>query len=185
MTLFHLLLLVAQTYPSPGPKNATTAASLTSWVTAITPGTTRHDFPGAAGVQFTTAGAAIPMKAAGRYCVSGNSQTHTIWVTDAGATTVLGSTTVNMSGCTAASTVYGSLVLTLAANTVYNILSSEITDGDDFLQNDESLITTTSVIINTGSPGSNFLAAFSGAPPSGISTTSGAGKMYVGISIQY
>lgn len=193
MISLHLLLLVAQTFPSPGPKNGPTASSLTSVITSMTPGTTRHDFPGAAGIQFKTVGSSINVQQVGRWCVSGNALTHTLYMTDAGATTVLGSASVNMAGCTPNTFVYAALSLTLSANTVYNLLSTETTSGgdDDWLQQDESSIVTTSVIINTGldlvSGGSNFLASFSSAvPPNlGISTTSGAGKMYVGVSFKY
>lgn len=135
----------------------TTGTSLSSgtFVTSLSfPGShTRNDSTRWAGMNITVGAYPLTVTALGRYCLSGNSQTHQLTITTGpNNTPVLGSVNVNMSGCTPGTTVYGSLspFVTLSANTQYYITSSEVSGGDTFWDTDSVLTTTTNAATLTG-----------------------------------
>lgn len=182
MIALHAAILLAQFFPAPGPRNAPTSTSTNNWITAVAVGSTRHDFDGAVGCQIVVGASPINMLSLGRYCVTGNSQTHTIWITNATSTgATLNSVTVNMAGCTGGAFVSAAITQTLAAGTTYAILSSETNGGDDFLQNDATF-TTTAVI-------ASFTTAFAFPPtPPTVGNTPGSpatSKMYGAVNFTY
>lgn len=105
-----------------------------SWVTAIPSGATRNNITAWLGEEFTTVGA-ISVLGLGRPCLTGNSQTHTLYLsTTAGGSggVVLGPLTVNMSGCAVGTFIEATGTASLSSSSTYVCWSSETNGGDLF-----------------------------------------------------
>lgn len=142
-------------------KNAAAGPVLSLLVTGQTPGTPRHDFNGQTGFSFTTGGASITVNQIGRLVWSGNTQTHVVSLYSIASTTptLLGSVTVDTSGGTPGTYVYGTLStpVVLAPSGVYAIFSQEVNGGDDW-GDDDTTITVDTIITSYISAGIDDLA---------------------------
>jgi hypothetical protein len=113
------------------------AASGTNLVTSVHTGNARTA-NGWFGVAFTVGSTPLTVSSLGRYCINGNTATHTVKLTlqtgSATGTDVSGgSATVAMSGCTAGQFAYMSIPpVTLAAGSTYYLTSLEASGGDTF-----------------------------------------------------
>ncbi len=98
----------------------------TEFITSVTLSTLRSDFGGCVGFVFTVGASPITVSELGRWVVSGNSQSHDLYlVNSAGA--VLGTVNVNMAGATPGTFKYGTLSspVVLSSATQYGIMSKE------------------------------------------------------------
>ncbi len=103
------------------------------FVTGKTLAAQRADAPGWAGFEMSVGTQPITLTSLGRHCSAGNSLTHEVRVIRSSDNSVVASTNVAMSGCTAGTTQYASLAnpVTLSANTSYRVVSYEV-GGDLF-----------------------------------------------------
>lgn len=129
----------------------------TSFATAVSTGSQlRNDFGNFVGMQITTGSTGLTIQSLGRYYVSGNSQTHTLEIVRASDGAVLGSATVNMGAGQPDALGFKYALLgtpvTLAANTTYYIVSSEVSGGDQWYGTTSlpSLTTTGVAMVNSG-----------------------------------
>lgn len=173
-TILLLISLLAQTFPYPGPGRMPSSTEL-SWVTSFTPGSIHGAFAGTSGVKLTVGGSPINITKVGRYCISGNSGTHTFHISDNSAD--LGSVSIDMTGCTGGTFVYASLSVTLSASTTYYLGTQEA--SDQFLDND-STVTVTGVATDDSAGYSVDPYTASGWNPFGS-----AGTMFTGIDFKY
>jgi hypothetical protein len=101
---------------------------ITAFNTAAT--TTRSDFGGQLGFKFTVGGSNITISELGRWKISGNSQTHTVYILDNAGSVVV---SASISGGSAGGFVYTTIAdTTLSASTVYYCMSSETNGGDQW-----------------------------------------------------
>lgn len=114
------------------------------FITAITPGSLRNDFSSFVGFAFQVGGADITITDLGRWVYSGNSQSHTIKITN-GSYTTLCSASLNTSGQTAGQFAYVSCTPTvLTIGNTYYLLAEEFNGGDQWSNDDCSGLTHTS-----------------------------------------
>jgi|GEM_PF-1605698 len=123
-----------------------------SFATSVTiQGPLRNDYGQFVGTKITVGGSAITVTQLGRYFISGNSGTHTLKIVRASDGVDQGSTSINMSAGAADSLGFKYAALgspvTLAANTVYYIVSLEVVGGDQWYggQGIEPILATTGV----------------------------------------
>ena len=136
-----IILLLALTQAPYRSQNKTTTVASTSFRTSYSGGTDLNIFGGWIGAKITMGGTGKTVTSLGRYCVSGNSASHTLHVADSSFAT-LASCSVNMSGCTGGVTTYCTVSQALSASTVYYIMSEEINGGDHWIANDSTITTT-------------------------------------------
>lgn len=136
----------------------------TAFITGQTLGSLRNDYGGLVGIKITVGASDISVKELGRWVVSGNSASHTIYILNSSGTTV---TSVNLatSGATAGAFKYASLTpVTLTAGGVYFILSGETSGGDQWYNSNTTVTSTAVATVNNGaytsSPG--FVPALDG-----------------------
>lgn len=158
--------------PVNGLYTITGAAS--SWVT-FTVGSLRNNLSGWVGEELTVGSSPISVLGLGRPCISGNSQTHTLYLsTTAGGSggVVLGPLTVNLSGCTAGTFVEATGTATLSASTVYVCWSSETNGGDNWYD---------SQVVPVDSSAALTLSVYNLTPgnPPGVPGAGAAGQAYV------
>ena len=149
----------------------------TPFVTGLSStGAVRNDFTGRVGFRFTVSGADRVITDLGRLVLSGNSQSHTIYLRNSSGTT-LASTVVNLLGATVGSYVYGSITpITLTAGVAYWIYSDETNGGDTWYDvSGTSLQTTNIATVQSGA------YEFNGAN----NNTGGAGSGYVVPNFKY
>jgi len=99
------------------------------------------------GFKFTNrTGVDIVVTQLGRWVVSGNSQTHTLYIYDAAGTTVLGSVSVNTSG-QPVGYLYATLSspVTISAGQVVYFVSTETIGGDNYYNNGAQSVTITNI----------------------------------------
>jgi hypothetical protein len=128
----------------------TVAAAGTPVITAQTVGTLRSNGGNYyVGFTFTVGSSSITVTELGRWCTTGDSNTHdmVLKVQSTGDTVTNGTATVNMSGATANQYKYVTLATpcVLAANTRYACLSKEITGQDQFGDNNTAITVTAAV----------------------------------------
>lgn len=125
---------------------------VSNFITAVTPGTLRHNYSGWVGMSITVGSAPLQVSSLGRFSLSGNSGTHVVKIvnTTAVADVPGGSVTVNMAGSAPGTFVYGALAspVTLSPNTTYYVLSQENDAGDYWYDFDSKLQTTGIVAMN-------------------------------------
>jgi hypothetical protein len=141
--------------PTFQPPTNTPAAS-TSFATGVNAnGTLRNNSTAFIGMRITVGGSAISVTQLGRYMVAGNSGTHTLKIIRASDGAELGSASVNMGTGTADSLGFKYATLsspvTLAANTAYYIVSGETAGGDQWRDNINTTLTTTTAATLNGS----------------------------------
>lgn len=158
----------------------TVIAQGTPFITSKTLGTLRNNFTGWVGMNLTVGSSGLVVTSLGRIVAPGNTAAHTVKIVD--ATTNIdvpgGSVSINTAGGTSGSFTYANLPtpITLNANTTYFILSQEVSNADQWYDNN-SIIQTTSDAVLTAS-------AFGTSSP--FSTVAGsAGKMYVPVDFKY
>ncbi len=135
-------MLWAQYVPR-GASFPTSAPSDTSFITSVTGGTVRNDFTGYLGGNFSLSSTKT-LTAIGRWCLSGNSQTHDVWIVHDDNSGSIAHVTINMTGCTPGTFSYTTTSGTLTSGVGYACLSSETNGGDSLLDLD-STVTTTAV----------------------------------------
>jgi hypothetical protein len=156
--------------PTPTPPNL---------FTGITNGTARSNFDGSVGESFTTGIGVTPTVAQMcRWKISGNSQTHTVYLVDDLDNTVLASVSVDMSTGSAGSWVCTALgsPFTLSATHNYSIMSGESNGGDQWY-NDDSTIGG----IYTGISGGDSVFD-PHVPPTGVSSSTLYPAIYVPVN---
>jgi hypothetical protein len=148
----------------------------TPWITTVTPGTPRNNFTGYVGLLLSVGSSSVTVNSLGRYCLIGNTQSHTIYLSQNSGTT-LASATITCPG-NVSTFVYGCLPspYTLAASTNYYLMASEISGGD-WWYDDNASVTTTAVA-------SDNYSIYSGSPNNGIIINS-SGHTYVPPTFQY
>jgi hypothetical protein len=148
----------------------------TQWITAVTPGTPRNNFTGYVGLSLNVGASVVTINSLGRYCLSGNTQSHTIYLSQNSGTT-LASATITCPGNVNAF-IYGCLAspFTMAASATYYLMSSE-SNGGDMWYDDNASITTTAVA-------SNDYSIYSGSPNRGILLNT-PGHTFVPPTFQY
>jgi hypothetical protein len=188
MTFITLLSLLWQALFSqamvriPGPGGAISAVGSNPWVTSSPSGATaRNDLTGCVGAEFTVGSASITVTSVGRWVISGNSQTHNVYIVLASAPTVtVVSGAVNTLGAGAGAFAYQPVIpTTLAASTSYYIESQETNGGDQWYDSNGSAYTVTSDA-SLVQPG-----YFIGASCPGGLILSGAPSIYVPSNFKY
>jgi hypothetical protein len=146
--------------------------SSTNFITGETLGVLNNNVTDLLGFIMTTGATPITITDLGRWKISGNSLTHTIYIIDIGSAgmtnpgTSLGSAVVNLSGGTIGAFNYTTLgsPVTLAGSHQYLVVSSETASGDQWYDQ-TTVVTTTTVASITQS------AIISGSSPTGTWTT--------------
>lgn len=117
----------------------------TPFITSFTLGLPRNDYTGVVGFKFVVGGLGnIVVSSVGRWCILGNSGTHTVSISDDGNHTVLGSASINLSGATSAAFAYASITpITLISGLNYCCFSSETNGGDMWYDDNGTAVTTT------------------------------------------
>lgn len=117
-----------------------------SYVHAQALGPARSNFSGSTGMQITTGPAGLRVRALGRYGLAGNKQTHTLSIVRVsdGATVATVQLSTADTHTDALGYQYGSLShpITLAPDTSYAVLSSEVSGGDAFADANGTTVTT-------------------------------------------
>lgn len=183
-TLFALtcfIALIGIATPQVSMMLSSQVTSSTPWVTNVMTGTARNDFAGCAGVDFTPS-SDITVTSLGRWVISGNSLTHTIYILDYTTPFTLSiSGVVDTSGATPGQYVYVSVSPTvLTSGHKYSIISSETNGGDQFYNDTDTTITTTAAT-------SDFSSVFISGSCAGAQTenTAMGHKSYVPPNFQY
>ncbi|MBL9113933.1 MAG: hypothetical protein JNJ83_02930 [Verrucomicrobiaceae bacterium] len=148
------------TYYSPA---STFASSVTLSTSAL-----RNNFNGWMGMKITTGASPVVVRELGRWVVSGNSAAHTVKFVNATTNTDVpgASVVVNTAGASVGFA-YTPLAMpvTLAANTAYYLVSSEVSGGDQWYEGNNTLTYATSVAtVNQSafsSNGTSFSLSFS------------------------
>ncbi len=132
-----------------GTTNAVAAPPVgTPFVTSFSGGSTVNAFTGKVGMKFQPT-TPITVTSLGRYVVSGNTLTHVVELWDTGTTgtdcnIIIASVTVDTSGQSANTVVYGNITPTaLLTSHSYAVMSNEISGQDKYLD-DNSTTTVTS-----------------------------------------
>lgn len=117
------------------PKPAAAGPSGNPFITTPGIGSLRNNFEKWVGLYFAMEGAHT-ITALGRYVHSGNSQTHTLKLTDNSCNT-LGSVTVDCNGATAGQFLYAALSspISVTNHTLYYLMSRETIGGDQWSDN--------------------------------------------------
>ena len=158
-------------------QKSSSGTASTPWITSFTPTGTLQNGPYIAGCRFFTAAASFHVTQLGMWCYGTNSQSHTIYLTDASGNS-LGSCTVNLYG-QATGWVYGSITpVALSPSTSYVIGATYASSGDQFLY----LVAVPTV---TSIASINYYAYVSGNPSPPFSWTFGASSGDYGATFQY
>ena len=110
-------------------------------------GSLRQDFTGSVGFAVTIGGSNITVTQLGRWVVSGNSQSHTLYILD-NSCSIVASVAVNTSGASAGAFLYGTLSspITLSADAIYYVTSAKTNGADQR----HSYDTTSAAVITSG-----------------------------------
>lgn len=113
------------------------------YVTGVSVGTLRNNYPGWVGMRFVTGAKSINITALGRYIAPGNTGTHTIRLVRASDSQLIASAQVDTSTGVAGQFSYGNLStpVLLPANTAYYLVSQEQNGGDFWHEGDTALTT--------------------------------------------
>jgi hypothetical protein len=146
----------------------------TPLITAQTLGTARNNYTGTVGLRFLAPASSLPtVVSLGRWVISGNSASHTVYLCDLGTAaitfSIAASVSVNTSGAPAAAYLYGAITPYVLLASHYYFLCSDETNGGDQWYDYDTLVTLDSTI------GSLPLAGLSGTPPTGCGLAGGAG----------
>ena len=121
---------------SPGSSSTSSGPSGSAFVSSTALGTLRNNYTGWVGMGITVGKAPIVVSSLGRMVAPGNTETHTlkIVIATSGADLPGSSTSLNTSGATAGSFIYGALpsAVILQPNTSYYILTQETFAGDQW-----------------------------------------------------
>ncbi|MEP6743590.1 MAG: hypothetical protein ABJB61_13915 [bacterium] len=147
------------------------------FILSFTPNSLRSNFTGCVGFKFTAPGSSPPTAIAlGRYKISGNSQTHTVYLLDASGS-VLASVSLDMSGTAEADGfIYGVISFALTASQDYFVLSSEVSGGDEWM-NQVTVDSNSGVVIFDNSAYQDGCA--------GLPTSTAAGTCYVPVNVKF
>lgn len=167
-------VMVQASFPFPGPGTASSA--LTLWTTSVSGGSAQN-FNGTIGCKISVGGSSIAIKEICRYCTSGNSEMHTLYLSDASGGDIANAT-VDMSGCSTGTFVCTAMVQTLAASTDYLIGTGNGATGDQYTDDTSTLGVTGVASINI----SAYAIATGGF---GGYLTNSSGKCYGPVSFKY
>ena len=135
-----------------GGGGTTTGGSSSTYVTSQTLRTTKNDFSGFAGMQFSVGSTPITVTALGRLAAPGNGGTHLVKLVNASDGTDVpgGAVSVSLIGSIAGQFRYASLAtpVVLSPGSAYYVVSQELSGGDAWYY-DDSTITTTAAATET------------------------------------
>jgi len=142
-------------------------------------GTLRSNFTGCIGYSFDVGGSNITVDSVARWKVAGNSQTHTVKITNIDQSIVLATAAIDLTTGSAGTFVYASVTpVVLSAATTYLISSSETNGGDQFYD-DDTTPTSTAAYATLGN------SVFASACTSGTAFSPHlAGKTYVPVNFR-
>jgi hypothetical protein len=147
-----------------------------AWLTGSPTGSTRSDFTGNLGCQFTVGGSNLSVTHLGRWIVSGNSGDHWVKVSTT-AGTLLATITFNATGKPAGDYYWEAITpITLNASSSYFIYASELNGGDAWY--DQQVISSTAVA-------SIDNAAYDSDLDDLLSNSGDAGKVFVPVNFKY
>ncbi|WP_258525500.1 carbohydrate binding domain-containing protein [Paenibacillus sp. YN15] len=152
-------------------------------ITAVQPGTLRHDWSGWAGMKMTAGPNPVSVTALGRLAAPGNSETHKLRLVDAASGGILAEAEVDMAGSMPGAFVYAQLYepVNLLPGRIYYLLSLEEKGGDAWHDGDTTAQAAPALAINGGVSYSNDRAPR-------VSTYLDnylAGNMYAGVDFRY
>jgi hypothetical protein len=133
----------------------------TPLITSQILGTPRNNFTGSVGFRFLAPASSLPtVTSLGRWVISGNSASHTVYLCDLGtagtAFSIVSSVSVNTSGAPAAAYLYSSVTpYVLLASHYYALLSDEVNGGDQWYDDGGTVITLDATIGSAQVSGSN------------------------------
>ena len=163
--------LTVTTAPPPNSK---------SFVVSTALGSIRNDFTGWVGMKVTIGTSSLSVNQLGRMFAPGNTGTHTVKIVDAlsGTDVAGGSVSISMSGGTAGSFVYGTLVtpVTLSSGASYYILSQETAGADKWYDYNTTASTNWEATLS---------ASVYGTGSSYTALGNSAGQMYVPLDFKY
>lgn len=163
--------------------NDTPSTSPKPFITSTSVGAAGNLQTNCRGFNFTAPASNPPtVKSIGRWVISGNSQTHDLyigsWISSTWAQ--LGTVTVNTSGATSGQYLYGSITpVALTASVVYIVLSCETSGGDQNYQVNNTTLTTNSAY------GTSISATFTTANPpttASMNVNQGANHSYIPVN---
>lgn len=127
--------------------DTTASGGFTLALTAQSLGTLRNDAGLDLGFKFTVGASPITVSALGRWVVSGNSETHDVYIRDSGGT--LGTVNIDTSGAPAGAYFYATLgsPLVLSASTDYYIFSVENLLGDQWYSSDTTVTASAEITV--------------------------------------
>ncbi len=116
-----------------------------AYVQGVTVGTARNNHSGSVGFRFRVGSSPIAATALGRWRLSGNAQSHTVKLVKASDSTEIASVSIDASAGTADQFQYAGLgtPVLLGANTEYYLVSREYSAGDQWLDCDTTITTST------------------------------------------
>lgn len=150
----------------------------TEFVTGQTLGTARTNGSNYyLGFKLTVGGSNVTVSELGRYCVTGDTQTHTVYIADSAGAVII-SASVDATGGSNAFKFTSITPTVLSASTAYYVFSQEFSGGDTFYEGADTTVTTTAVATISY----HAYAATSGGTPTDVA----AGvRSYVPVSFKY
>lgn len=148
------IVIVARVYAviyAPVYLPSAAATTSTEFVISYAPTTLRNNFTGNLGMFITIGGANVTVTHLGRWVVSGNSASHSLYIFDSGCAQIA-TVTINCSGATPGGFLYAALgsPVTLSAGGRYYVMSGELSGGDQFYDIQNESVTTTGVAVAGG-----------------------------------
>ena len=137
----------------------------TPFISSVSGGTSRNDFTGIVGFEFTVGGTGITVTSLGRYVTGTSSNAHTVYILLSSGS-IVASASVPTSGVSSGTFSWISITpVSLSAATQYACVSKEVNgDGDHWLNDNCTISTTSAATVNF----SGFKAS---DPPTSLSTS--------------
>lgn len=150
-----------------------------AYVQDVTAGTARNNHSGSLGLRFRVGASPIAATALGRWRLAGNSQSHTVKLVRASDSTEIASVSIDASAGTADQFQFAGLSapVLLAANTEYYLVSREYSAGDQWLDCDTTITTSTAA--------QALSAVFSTGDETTYSTSCDAGDSFGPVNLKY
>lgn len=145
--------------------------------TGVTNGTLRNNYTGSVGSSFRYTAGSVTVDALCRWKVSGNSQTHTLYLVNVSVFAIISSVSVDMSTGSAGTWICTNLgsPQSLTVGTTYGILSTETNGGDQWYDDDSTVGGVFTNVVQDSS-------IFDATPPVGTGGHSAAPAIYVPVN---
>jgi hypothetical protein len=155
----------------------TITASATNFVTGQTIGLSRTNGSNYyLGMKFVVGGSNVTVSSLGRWCATGSSQDHTVYLASSDGTPIISATVSGTGGADAFK--FTSITPTvLTAGATYYLMSQEFSGGDTFYDYDTTITTTAVATVSQAS----YAATYGGTPTDALSGV----RSYVPVSFQY